>query len=102
MNLPPAAPKIKTPFLPCSVARPTDAQVSSVVFICRPYDKPRGTLYTTRMNKTELQHSLREIHTLLNQAIANHDKNRGAIDELIDQAEEKLNDLEAEIAEDFD
>ena len=51
------------------------------------------------MKKNELQHSLREIHTLLNQAIANHDKNRGAIDELIDQAEEKLSALEDEIAE---
>jgi hypothetical protein len=54
------------------------------------------------MKKTELQHSLREIHTLLNQAIANHDKNRGAIDELIDQAEEKLNELEAELADEED
>ncbi len=54
------------------------------------------------MRKTELQHNLREIHTLLNRAIANHDKNRGAIDELIDQAEEKLNDLEAELAEESD
>ena len=52
------------------------------------------------MKKSELQHSLREIHTLLNQAMANHDKNRGAIDELIDQAEEKLSDLEDEIAQD--
>jgi hypothetical protein len=51
------------------------------------------------MKKTELQHQLREIHTLLTQAMANHDKNRGAIDELIDQAEEKLNDLEAELAD---
>ncbi len=51
------------------------------------------------MNKNELQHQLREIHSLLTQAMANHDKNRGAIDELIDQAEEKLNDLEAEIAD---
>jgi len=54
------------------------------------------------MNKSDLKHSLREIHTLLTQAIANHDKNRGAIDELIDQAEEKLNDLELELAEDDD
>jgi HPt (histidine-containing phosphotransfer) domain-containing protein len=54
------------------------------------------------MNKSDIQHSLREIHTLLNQAIANHDKNRGAIDELIDQAEEKLNELEAELAEEED
>jgi hypothetical protein len=52
------------------------------------------------MRKTELQHNLREIHTLLNRAIANHDKNRGAIDELIDQAEEKLTDLESELEED--
>jgi len=54
------------------------------------------------MNKSDLKHSLREIHTLLTQAIANHDKNRGAIDELIDQAEEKLNDLELELAEEDD
>jgi hypothetical protein len=54
------------------------------------------------MKKSEIQHSLREIHTLLNQAIANHDKNRGAIDELIDQAEEKLNELEGELADDED
>jgi hypothetical protein len=51
------------------------------------------------MKKAQLQHSLREIHNLLTQAMANHDKNRGAIDELIDQAEEKLNDLESEIAD---
>jgi hypothetical protein len=51
------------------------------------------------MKKSELQHQLREIHTLLTQAISNYDKNRGAIDELIDQAEEKLSDLEAEIAD---
>jgi len=54
------------------------------------------------MKKTDLQHSLREIHTLLTQAMANHDKNRGAIDELIDQAEEKLSELEDEIAEEED
>jgi len=30
--------------------------------------------------------------------MANHDKNRGAIDELIDQAEEKVSELEDEIA----
>ena len=54
------------------------------------------------MNKSDLKHSLREIHTLLPHAIANHDKNRGAIDELIDQAEEKLNDLELELAEEDD
>jgi len=52
------------------------------------------------MNKSELQHALREIHTLLKQAMANHDKNRGAIDELIDQAEEKLSDLEDQVADD--
>jgi hypothetical protein len=54
------------------------------------------------MNKNELQHSLREIHTLLTQAMANHDKNRGAIDELIDQAEEKLSELEDEVAADME
>lgn len=54
------------------------------------------------MKKNDLQYSLREIHTLLSQAMANHDKNRGAIDELIDQAEEKLSDLEDRIAEDED
>jgi len=52
------------------------------------------------MKKSDLQHSLREIHTLLTQAMANHDKNRGAIDELIDQAEEKLSDLEDQLADD--
>ncbi len=52
------------------------------------------------MRKSDLQHSLREIRTLLTQAMANHDKNRGAIDELIDQAEEKLSALEDEVAED--
>ena len=54
------------------------------------------------MNKSELLHALREIHTLLSQAMANHDKNRGAIDELIDQAEEKVSALEDELAEDED
>jgi hypothetical protein len=54
------------------------------------------------MKKNELQHSLREIHTLLTQAMANHDKNRGAIDELIDQAEEKLSELEDEVAADME
>ena len=52
------------------------------------------------MNKSELLHALREIHTLLSQAMANHDKNRGAIDELIDQAEEKVSALEDDLAED--
>jgi hypothetical protein len=54
------------------------------------------------MKKSELQHRIREIRTLLTQAMANHDKNRGAIDELIDQADEKLNDLEDELADDDD
>jgi hypothetical protein len=54
------------------------------------------------MKKSQLQHQLREIHTLLSQAVANHDKNRGAIDELIDQAEEKLSDLEDQIADESD
>jgi HPt (histidine-containing phosphotransfer) domain-containing protein len=52
------------------------------------------------MKRSDLQHSLREIHTLLTQAMANSDKNRGAIDELIDQAEEKLSELEDEIEAD--
>jgi hypothetical protein len=52
------------------------------------------------MTKSELKHALREIHTLLSQAMANHDKNRGAIDELIDQAEEKVSALEDELEED--
>jgi hypothetical protein len=54
------------------------------------------------MTKSEIQHALREIHTLLSQAMANHDKNRGAIDELIDQAEEKVSALEDELAEEDD
>jgi len=50
------------------------------------------------MKKAELQQKLRDIHTILTRVMMTGKESGDEIDELIDQAEEKLSDLENEIA----
>ena len=63
----------------------------------------RRQCFDARMNKPKLQSRLSEIHTLITQSmLAQREADRHQSDELLSEAEERLDDLENEIAKEAD